>query len=586
MSADSARRKRSKGLRGAEGDPAPPASPSTGFVIHTHRAAALLALLTVVLKSLIFEPIGIWLVSFICLVPWLVMAGASRHARRVYVYSFLMGWAFFLVNMRWMYPATGLGYVALAFYLAWYFPLMACPIRHAVQRRRLPLAVVVPVVWVGGEMLRAVVITGFPWFYLAHSAASVLTLIQVSDLVGAYGLSFVIAACNGAVADLVLARMATRDGANDQRRRRPARIGVVWFAALLLGTCIYGRFRLGEDTISDGPRVAVLQGDFVSSATELGEPEDVKMRVYLEMLEAASVEEPDLYLLPESAWFMYLNAEFLASPSGWTAAFSRESHDALRAHAMRHGAYVVTGAASLIETPGNPLAKEERYNSAMIFPPDGSEALRYDKVHVVPFGEAVPFRFGRLRFLYFWLNRLTPYSQGGTYEFSIFPGKEFKRFTMTSKSRGGASFRFGIPICYEDVMPYVSRRFVSGGAATKQVDLLLNISNDGWFGRGIQQPQHLAVCVFRAVENRVGIARAVNTGVSAFIDPSGAVHDRVEGDPAGRWPGKIGYAVSSVGVDSRYTWYCRHGDWFAWTCAALWLMLCVDWLIVRIRGHH
>ena len=218
MSADTARRKRSKGRQRSERNPALPASGSTGFVIHTHRTAMLLALLTGVLKSLIFAPIGLWLVSFICLVPWLVMVGACRHARRVYGYSFLLGWAFFLVNMRWMYPATGLGYVALAFYLAWYFPLMACPIRHAVQRRRLPLAVVVPVVWVGGEMLRAVVITGFPWFYLAHSAASVLTLIQVSDLVGAYGLSFVIAACNGAVADLVLARMATRDGATDQRR--------------------------------------------------------------------------------------------------------------------------------------------------------------------------------------------------------------------------------------------------------------------------------------------------------------------------------------------------------------------------------
>ncbi len=586
MSRDSRRRTRSKGRQGPQRGPASQPNSSTGFTIHTHRAAVLLVLGTGVLKSLIFAPIGIWLLSFICLVPWLVLIGASRHARRVYVFSFLLGWAFFLVNMRWMYPATGLGYVALAFYLAFYFPLMACPIRHAVQRRRLPLAVVVPVVWVGCEMLRAVIITGFPWFYLAHSAASVLTLIQVSDLVGAYGLSFVIAACNGAVADLVLARLATRSGATEQRFRPPVRIGVLWFAVLLLGTCIYGRFRLGQDTISEGPRVAVLQGDFVSSVTERGEPEDVKMRIYLEMLEAASVEKPDLYLLPESPWFMYLNAEFRSGAGGRMGEFSRASHDALRDHAMRHGAYVVTGAGSLIETPSNPLAEEERYNSAMLFPPDGSEVLRYDKVHVVPFGEAVPFRFGRLRFLYFWLNRLTPYSQGGTYEFSIFPGKEFKRFTMTSRSRGGAPFRFAIPICYEDVMPYVSRRFVSGGAATKQVDLLLNISNDGWFGRGIQQPQHLAVCVFRAVENRVGIARAVNTGVSAFIEPTGAVHDRVAGDPAGRWPGRIGYAVSSVGVDSRYTWYCRHGDWFAWTCAGLWLMLYVDWLMVRIRGHH
>jgi apolipoprotein N-acyltransferase len=546
----------------------------------------LLALLTGVLFSLIFAPIGIWPVSFFCLVPWLVMVGGSRHARRVYVYSFLMGWAFFLVNMRWMYPATGLGYVALALYLAWYFPLMACPIRHVARRRRWPLAVVVPVVWVGGEMLRAVLLSGFPWFYLAHGAAPVLTLIQVSDLVGAYGLSFVIAACNGALADLLLARMAVREGGPDEIVRRPTRLGVAWSVALLLGTCAYGWFRLGQDTMSEGPRVAVLQGDFVNSVTERGEPEDVKMRIYLEMLEAASAEKPDLYLLPESPWFMYLNTEFRANPVGWMAELSQMSFDTLRTHAVRHGAYLVTGSASLIETPNSLFAKEERYNSAMVFSPDGSDPLRYDKVHVVPFGETVPFRFGRFRFLYFWLNRLTPFSgPDGTDEFSIFPGQAFKRFTMTSRARGGASFAFGIPICYEDVMPYVSRRFVSGGAPTKQVDMLLNISNDGWFGRGVQQPQHLAVCVFRAVENRVGIARAVNTGVSAFIDPTGAIHDRVSGDPAGRWPGKIGYAVASVGVDSRYTFYSRHGDWFAWTCAGLWLMLFVDYFIARMRGH-
>ena len=147
-------------------------------------------------------------------------------------------------------------------------------------------------------------------------------------------------------------------------------------------------------------------------------------------------------------------------------------------------------------------------------------------------------------------------------------------------------------------MPYVSREFTRlveaeesdeerefdeervGG---KRVDFLLNISNDGWFGRGIQQPQHLAICVFRAVENRVGIARAVNTGVSGFIRPSGQLHDLVAGDPAGRWPGKSGFAVAPVTIDDRYTLYSRRGDWFAWFCAVLWLAFFGDYWVVRIR---
>ena len=135
-------------------------------------------------------------------------------------------------------------------------------------------------------------------------------------------------------------------------------------------------------------------------------------------------------------------------------------------------------------------------------------------------------------------------------------------------------------------MPYVSREFVSGGHAEKRADFLLNISNDGWFKRGVQQPQHLAICVFRAVENRVGIARAVNTGVSAFVQPSGRVHDEVKGDPTTPWPGNAGYAVANVGVDSRHTFYSRYGDWFAWACAVVWLALFIDYWVIRARARH
>lgn len=310
-------------------------------------------------------------------------------------------------------------------------------------------------------------------------------------------------------------------------------------------------------------------------------PEGEKLQTYLSMLDAAAAEQPDLYLLPETPWIMYLNLE-----ARDFYAIAQRSFALLRAHAVTHNALVVTGSATLIPTPNDVMAEDRRYNSATVFRPDGLEPARYDKIHLVYFGEIVPFRFGRLRPLYFRLNRLMPFSgPNHDIEYSLFPGKAFRRFTMEAPSRGGESYRFGIPICYEDVMPYVSREFVSGGSNVKQADFLLNISNDGWFGRGIQQPQHLATCVFRAVENRVGIARAVNTGVSGFIQPSGRVHDVVRGDPASPWPGNCAYAVANVGVDSRYTVYSRYGDWFAWSCALMWLVLFVDYWITRARAH-
>jgi apolipoprotein N-acyltransferase len=134
-------------------------------------------------------------------------------------------------------------------------------------------------------------------------------------------------------------------------------------------------------------------------------------------------------------------------------------------------------------------------------------------------------------------------------------------------------------------MPYVSRRFVTGPDGEKRVDMLLNISNDGWFVHSNELPQHLAICAFRAVENRVGIARAVNTGISGFIGPDGRIYDLVT-DARGRYHGEgiDGYSVSRLLVDPRHTVYSRTGDVFALACMVLWLVLYGDYFVARTRG--
>ena len=552
-----------------------------GMSIATHGAMILLALATLLLKSLIFAPISWWPLAFICLVPWIVMIGASPSAPRVYVYSYLLGLVYYVISVRWMYMATGPGYVALAIYLAVYFPFIACSVRSVVRRRRWPLALAFPFVWVGCEVLRAVVISGFPWFYLSHSLSGVLTLIQISDLFGAYGVSFVVAAINGALADVVIAWSISRRKQSSRRLPRSVWFSVAFAGCLLIATIIYGRVRLAQDTMTAGPKIAVLQGDFVSRVGREPFTDPEKKQAYFEMIEAAAAQDPDLYLLPESPWRMVLNPvarEYFP--------LSHESFSEFTRHAMAHRAYIVTGCARIIETPNDLLAKTRVYNSSAVFYPDGSEPGRYDKVHLVPFGEFVPFRFGRLRPLYFWLNSLMPFSgSDGKYEYSTFHGDGFHSFEMNPTSMPGETFRFGIPICYEDVMPYVSREFVTGDPQKKGVDFLLNISNDGWFS-GSQQAQHLAICVFRAVENRVGFARAVNTGVSAFIDPDGYVHHVVRGDPSSPWPGVAGYSVANVKVDSRYSIYSKYGDWFAWLCALVWGILFVDYWLIRARERR
>ncbi len=548
----------------------------------THRAFALLSLTTLVAMSLIFAPISLWPLSFVCLVPWLVYVGSAGQAPRVYFHSLLLGLAFFLINMRWMYPATGWGYLAISIYQAFYLPVVAIPVRSVVRRRHWPLAIVFPFVWVGGEMLRAVLISGFPWFFLAHSAYKFLPIIQVSDFVGAYGVSFIIAAMNGAIADLVIRRLSSGRSGAAGISLRSARVGIAVALILLFGSLGYGWFRLHQDTIAEGPKVAVLQGDFLNSVHGKQVSPVEKRDFYLDMIDGAAGEKPDLFLLPETPWTMFLNPEIRDFYR-----LCRDSFEELQHRSTKYNAHLVIGSISKIRTPYDLLTKERLYNSAMVFNPDGRELARYDKIHLVYFGEIVPFRFGRLRPLYFWLNSIMPFSgSDGSREYSLFPGEEFRTFSMTPASMPDSTFQFGTPICYEDVMPYVAREFVSGGHNKKQADFLLNISNDGWFGRGVQQPQHLAICVFRAVENRVGIARSVNTGVSGFIDPTGHRYGLVPGESATMAGDNAGYSVAHVKTDSRYTIYSQYGDWFGWLCVIVWFAFFVDYWIVRVQTRN
>ncbi|MHC5112215.1 MAG: apolipoprotein N-acyltransferase [Planctomycetota bacterium] len=562
-----------------------PAAPAVVDAMSTHRRMLALVVAAALLKSLIFAPVSFWPLAFVCLVPWIVMTGSSSLAPRVYLHSYVFGLLFFVFNVRWMYHATGAGYVALAVYLAAYMPAMACAIRHVIRRRRWPLAICFPLIWVGGEMTRAVALSGFPWFFLSHSVYKVLPIIQISDVVGAYGVSFVVASVNGAVADWLLLRLDIAGMNKGEAEAGKVRLGGVVAGVLMVSILGYGWIQLGRDTTSVGPRVAIIQGDFRDTV----DPDEMeghdrtrgrdRMLAYLALVEEAGAASPDLFLLPESPWPMVLNRE---APG--MRPLSRESFSAIQQISTRLNAYVVTGCASYERHPYDLLATDRYFNSAAVFYPDARAPGRYDKRHLVYFGEVVPFRFTKLHWLYLRLNALMPFSDGGKREYSLFRGTSFVHFEMTPQSQPDRTFRFGVPICYEDVMPYVSREFAIDKKGQKRVDMLLNISNDGWFGRGVQQPQHLAICVFRAVENRLGIARSVNTGGSAFIKPTGEVHDFPR-DPGDRWPGAMGYAVANVEIDSRVAFYSRYGDWFALACAFAWLALFLDYWIIRIRTH-
>ena len=593
---------------------------------HEVGQVLLLYALSAVMLCWIFPPHGVWPLAFVCLVPWAVATCRTQRAALVHWLSLLAGWGFFLVALRWLKPVTGLGYTALALYLAIYWTLAAWAIRTA-RRHGISPVWSLPITWVACEFLRATVMTGFPWLFISHSLYAQLPLIQIADLTGAYGVTFVALLINGLIVEALLQR---RPAPGVRTRRWQLYAGAVTTAVVLIATLVYGFFRLGQvdfenDPARRGPRVAVIQEDFpLVSTPPYGKPPQVILAAYLSLAAQAAQEKPDLIAFPETAWSAYQNIDFIEQkpqvaevrPRWWdwgfychqaVSAFARGDYSTVNLVFSRletpelkqdlprlppdTGVPITTlvGAVALEQFPERTYPKTRLYNSALVYDRDGIQRRqRYNKRHLVPFGEFVPFRQSEflgfdMHWLYRFLNSLSPFSNGGETEYSLTPGDEYTDFKLETAN---GERRFGVPICYEDATPNVIRDFVWDGAQ-RRVDFLVNISNDAWFLYSNELPQHLAICAFRAVENRIGIARAVNTGISGFIDPDGHIYARVTKDGRSHGKGIVGYAIEHVYLDDRTSIYGRFGDWFTWVCLlpaiALWLWAVFERWVLALR---
>ena len=255
--------------------------------------------LTVAAFSTVFDPIGWWPCAFVCLFPWAASVIRTHRAWLAHWMSFFTGAAFFLVNLTWLMPVTGLGYAALALYLAVYWSLASWAIRSA-WRRRIPLAISLPIAWVATEFLRGIVMSGFPWLFLGHGLYEMPTLIQISDLVGAYGVSLLAAAVNGFIADVYLILLSRPKGALPiGRLALPAGVVVLGVAF----TVAYGTYQLRTATFEKGPLIAVIQEDFpLYNDTRLNaHPAEIFVS-NLTLAAKAARSEPDLIVFPETPW--------------------------------------------------------------------------------------------------------------------------------------------------------------------------------------------------------------------------------------------------------------------------------------------
>lgn len=399
----------------------------------------------------------------------------------------------------------------LAVYMA-LFPAMCTWATSRLLRRFGLLAVLLlPAVWVATELLRTHLFSGFPWVLLGYSQTRALPVAQVASLVGIYGLSALVAFVNAALAYAVL---------GGRLRARVVASAIV----MVLATGLWGAWRLSRGELLRAGRpitVAMLQGNIAQEEKWDPTRRQLILDRYVRMTREAAARGARFIIWPESAT-PFLLEEDLAGGA------------AVRRLAQETGARLLVGS-DQIERGSPPRA----YNAAFLIGPDGRTLGVYRKIHLVPFGEYVPFR----RLLFF----VEPLVESVA---DFTPGADAVQLPL---GIGAAS----TAICYEVVYPALIRRFVLAGS-----QLLTTITNDAWYGRSSAPHQHFEQAAMRAIEQGRYLARAANTGISGIVDPYGRVLERTP-------IFEEAIVIGEVRLIDTRTIYARIGDLFAYLCAAL-----------------
>ena len=512
------------------------------------RRRGLLAVLSGLLLTASFPLPGISWLSWIALVPLLISL-RDLGARDGFRMGLLAGLVHYMTLLYWLaYTMVTYGNFSLltsisvlfflSFYLALFTAIFAA-VLTGLCKAPWACCAMAPVLWVSLEYLRSFVLTGFPWELLGYSQFKNLHLIQISDIFGVYGVSFVIAALNGAVflAFLWLSERSWQDAAVTKRLA----LGSMAAAALaLIAALLYGKWSIQsvDEIIGASPsvQIGVVQGNIDQSLKWNPAFQKATVEKYVGLSQRVGKEKPDLVVWPETAVpFYYL----------YNAGLTREVQKGI----------IETRSDFLIGSPSFVLrdGAVHYYNSAYLVGADGTVQDRYDKVRLVPFGEYVPYKKW-----FPFLGKMVAHV--GDFE----AGEEGK----VVKWRDGY---LAVQVCYEIIFAELTRELVRNNAT-----LVVNVTNDAWYGRTSAPYQHYSMAVFRAVENRRSLVRSANTGISGFVGPVGRTLASTEifADSAD---------LASVPVLRQQTVYTRFGDFFAVICLATALLLALNG--VRTRRH-
>jgi apolipoprotein N-acyltransferase len=443
-----------------------------------------LAVLSGFLLFLSFPKFGSGLFAWIAFIPLFFALKNTAEITQGLFLGFITGIVSYIGVIYWIaYVIVNYGYLPLyvgiilmlllACYLSVYIALFAGCVVYF--KGKIPLYLTAPVLWVCFEYCKSYILTGFPWENLGYSQYLNTYLIQIADVTGVWGLSFLIILVNAAIFEII----SKRSG------RKYILAGIVF--CILAGIYIYGFYRMEQvdKAVRNAPglEVSLMQGNIDQSIKWNEDFQRETVNIYEQLSLKNSPGNGSLIIWPETAVpFKFQDKNSL--------------HDQIINLSLKTKSWLLFGSVSYSPQKNS----NDYFNSAYLLSPSGEVKGRYDKVHLVPYGEYVPFR------------DMVPFVKGFTAGIGDFgTGAGFYPLSMDNK-------KIGVLICYEGILPFAARTYKNNSA-----ELLVNITNDAWFGSTSAPFQHFSMAVFRAVETRLYLVRAANTGISGIIDPAGRI---------------------------------------------------------------
>lgn len=495
-----------------------------------------------VLLFVCFPLLGWHFLVWVALVPLLVALLSEPRASRGFWLGYVTGAVFFASSCQWfvdvmelhggLSPPLAWGVLGLfALLFALFFGVFGWVVAWAAERLQTRALVLVPFLWVTTELGRTYLFTGVPWNLLGY-AVQADGLRRVATVTAVYGLSFLATASSAMVAWVILSE-----------RRKAALVLLLGWSVVLIGANWMG----APPVLAPGSRIAhLVQPNIGMNVQELvkwapwSSPERLERLVETSIASARREGSPKPFIIwPENPAPFYFERDPI-----FRSAVERMSRDA--------GAYAVVGSVNFAD----PEQRQPK-NSAMVLDPQGRVVVAYDKIHLVPFGEYVPaWAFPDL------IGKIT--HEAGNFV----PGSSYR----AAETSDGALSLF---ICYESIFPQLVRRLVPEGPA-----VLVNISNDAWFGDTAAAAQHLEKARLRAIENRRYLLRATNDGITCIIDPYGRIITRIPRHEFAVLTGRFDFV-------SGMTFYTRYGDVFAWMCVLLLAaaIAAIAWRDKRIKSQ-